>query len=562
MARSKAQPAGDEKDTPTPPGGSMTVTLKGTPDEVREHLGTAPTEDAAAPPGPVLPANGAPSPQKAAYLEALKDPRNTVIVKRISPRKWGDEDLKVNVEVYREQCPLDAVGIEEEIRGEHGGRKYRSAVINSETGQIIAADTFDVDTDPLIKSDEPSPELERMFMEQGQQPSGDVSEQMLERQTRLTAKQIEYETTRQQLEALKGQQASGKPDPRVEARIRELEVQSIHQQADRKVEAAEARHRAELDEVKRQLSHQAQPKPPTTEDPLIKMMMEQNKQANERFEKLLTQMNDNRMADIQRQIAELKNKPQAEGSSLKEAVITVKELMGIMGHGDDEDEDEDDDGEGKPFLERLADKYLPKVFDMIDEEQKKTGKELSKEEVVARINGAADQAVREEMQRRAAVAAATAAAQRALPAPAPSPAGPAPAPVQPAPAPAAPPERKVPSIEEEIKVRVASVMAVLERELIIRPRGWQWTLAAWQALPEELRERLCAQNIAAVEAISVFDGQVNQMGLDLIKKKLAEDPKAAAWFNHGLLELRGWALELEKDPDFDPTDETEEPEEE
>lgn len=560
MARSK----GDGKtavEAPPREGGEMAVTLRGTPEEVRAHLGTSSQEEETQQPPPGAPAPGDPSPQKLAYIEALKVPQNTVVVKRISPRNWND--AKINVEVYREQCPLDPVSIEEEIRTEHGGRKYRVAVINSETGQIVAADTFEVDADPLIKQSAEDAEIERQIMMQGAPQQQDVSEAMLERQTRLTAKQIEYEQTRQQLDALKGQQAgNNKPDPRLDARIRELESRVIESQADRKIAEAEARHRAEIEELKRQMIQQ--PKPQGLEDPLIKMMMEQNRQANERFEKLLTQMNDNRLAELQRQMAEVKNKPQGNNLlEMAESMLKLKEVFGWGGPEDDDEEDEGEDGEGKPFLERLADKYLPKVFDMIEDEQKKTGKELSKDEVVARINAAADQAVREEMQKRREAAQQT--QSRALPAPQATASAPpqaaAPAPAT-APAPAAPPQRQVPSVEEEIKIRTASVMAVIERELILRPRGWQWTLAAWQALPEELREKLCAPGLTPPAAIAVFDGVVNQDGLDILKKKLTDEPKASAWFERGLAELRGWAEELAKDPDFDPTEEGEEEEDE
>jgi hypothetical protein len=555
MARSK----GDGKSTVEAPpreGGEMAVTLRGTPEEVRAQFTAS---EADAPPGAPPPGapvdGGAPSPQRLAYIEALKVPQNTVVVKRISPRNWND--AKVNVEVYREQCPLDPVSIETEIREEFGGRKYRAAVINSETGQVVSAETFEVDADPLIKKTAEEERFEQEILMQGAPPQQDVSEAALERQTRLTAKQIEYEQTRQTLESLKAQQTGGKTDPRLDARIRELEHRTTTQEADRRVAETEERHRREMDELKRQISAQQAPKPQGMEDPLIKMMMEQNKQANERFEKLLTQMNDNRMADIQRQLAEVKNKPQ--GNNLLEMAESMLKLKEVFGWGEQEDEeDDDDDGEGKPFLEKLADKYLPKVFEMIEDEQTKTGKELSKDEVVARINAAADQAVKEELARRREVAQQ---AQRSLPAPqqqaAPAPQAAAPAP-QAAPAPVAPPQRQVPSIEEEVKIRVASVIAVLERELILRPRGWQWTLACWQALPEELREKISAPGLTPPASIAVFDGIVNQEGLELLKKKLTDDAKAAAWMERGLAELRGWAEELAKDPDFDPTEEEDE----
>jgi hypothetical protein len=531
----------------------MTVTLKGTPDEVREHLGSSPESangDALPPPG--APEGMPASPQKIAYLEALKVPQNTVIVKRISPRNWNDE--KTNVEVWRQEAPLDVSTIESEIREEFGGRKYRVAVVNSETNQVVAADTFEIDADPILKQDPRDLEYERALMAGQREQEPDVSEAALERQTRLTAKQIEYEQTRQTLESLKSQSVGAKTDPRVDARIRDLEQRTTTQESDRRIGELEARHRQELDELKRHIAAQQTQKPQGLEDPLIKMMMEQNRQANERFEKLLTQMNDNRMGDIQRQLAEVKNKPQ--GNNLLEMAESMLKLKEVFGWGEPEGGgDEDEDDEDKPLLERLADRYLPKVFEMIDSEQKKTGREFSKDEIVARINAAADQAAKEEVARR------TQQVRQALPAPQAAPV-PVPAAPQAAAAPVAPPQRQVPSIEDEVKIRTASVMAVLERELIIRPHGWQWTLAAWQALPEEMREKLCAPGLTPPAAIAVFDGVVNQEGLEVVKKKLTDDLKASAWMNRGLAELRKWAEALAKDPDFDPTEEGEEEEEE
>jgi hypothetical protein len=557
MGRNKGDSA-KVAEAPPREGGEMSVSLRGTPEEVRAHLNApaAPeSETQHEPPGaPASPETL--SPQKSAYIEALKVPQNTVVVKRISPRNWNDQ--KVNVEVYREQCPLDPVGIEEEIRNDHGGRKYRVAVINSETGQVVAADTFEVDADPLVTRSPEEEELEREMMMQGTPQVADLNEAMLERQTRLTAKQTEYEMARQQLESLKNQQAnSAKVDPRVDARIRELEQRTLEQQADRRVAEAEARHQREMDDLKRQA---APPKPQGLDDPLIRMMMEQNKQANERFEKLLTQMNDNRMADIQRQLAEVKSKP--AGNNLLEmadSMLKLKEVFGWGGPGEGDDgDDDDDDGEGKPFLERLADKYLPKVFDMIEDEQNKTGKELSKDEVVARINSAADQAVREEMAKRAAAAqqrSQTAPGIQHSPQSAPqAAAAPAAAPAQPAAAaaaPAAPPERQIPSIDEEIRIRVGSVLGILERELALRPRGWQWTLAAWQALPEDLREKISVRGLSAETAIRVLEPHANPQGIELMVQRVG-DPKVKAWFERGLAELRGWGESLAKDPDFDP----------
>lgn len=549
MARKSAT----TKEEKTPKGGLMEVRMSGTPDEIREQLDRHDDDEGR---GPEAQDNGSVVAHRE-YVEALRNAKNIVVVKRLSPRKA--DGVPINVEVYREQCPLDPISVEQEVEKEAGGKKFRAAVIDSESGQLVAAHVFTNDLDPVVQraSEEP-PEWMR---EEPPPPSPlQMNEEALDRQSRLAVKQIEYEQLRQQLESLKDRKAEGRGDAKTDARIREIESQLIQSQADKRVSEVEMRYREEISELRRKLDQLVvTPLKTAGEDPIIKLMMEQNRQANDRFEKLLGQMQDSRMAEIQRQLSELKNKPQQEGSSLKEAVATVKDLMEMMGHGDDGD-DKDDDDSDKPFLERLADRYLPKIFDMIESEQEKTGKTYSKDEVVARINqelaSAADKAAKEEVARRIGM-------QQRPPAPAPtqpdsSPLrGAVPNAAAPAPAPAPAqkeeaPERKIPSLDEEVKMRAAAVVAVLERELALRPRAWQWTFAAWENLPESILEKLTPDGVSPDAVLAAFEGMVNPGGLEQLRQKVTAEPKMQAWMARGIAELNEWGKKAQADPNFNP----------
>jgi hypothetical protein len=165
-----------------------------------------------------------------------------------------------------------------------------------------------------------------------------------------------------------------------------------------------------------------------------------------------------------------------------------------------------------------------------------------------------------------AVARATERARAALPKappvaslPPPPPPGPA-APVStlpppPPPAPAAPTADapQALTIAQEIVIRVAGVMEMLEREIVLRPNQYVWNYeGAFNSLPEEILEKVCA----APDPVSMVDA----FAIDLIspekiadlKAKIGGNPRITAWVKMGHDELKDWFAEKLKDPKFDP----------
>lgn len=92
----------------------------------------------------------------------------------------------------------------------------------------------------------------------------------------------------------------------------------------------------------------------------------------------------------------------------------------------------------------------------------------------------------------------------------------------------------------------------------LRPRDFKWTFIAWDHLPEVIREKL-AKAPDPVAMFNAFDGYVNPEGLKALKEKIAAEVKLTAWFARGLKEIGEWQAKLDADPNFDPSQEGEEP---
>jgi len=526
--------------------GVMEVKVTGTTDSVKEKLGM----DREAPP-----ANG--NGDKDDFVTALRDPRHTVVVKRIMPRIW--EGQRANFEVYREQCPLDLSSIEEDVFSQHGGKRFRVAVIDPEGNRTISARIIENDAPPILPDMEDDEAIKKLLMAPTQKTVGQISEEMLDRQAKITAKQLEVEQLTSQLEAVRAGRGGGKKDPQADARITELEkklTETKHEAELAKVRLESDAKVAALSKQVEGLSQLIQQKPARGEGGLDSqtLLLQFMKDSNSRFDSMLAAMRDDKLTAIQRELSQIKNTPQKESGGmleLAETMLRLRKVFGWQGGGDD---DEDEDGEDeRPWYEKLADRYLPRLFDVISQEKKDGKPEPTKEELIARINAEADRAVQEEMKRRRALA------PPAAPPPLPAPSADAPGPMAVPPVPvAAPPEpeRKIPSLEEEIKLRAGQFMSVLEREIVMRPREWNWTVVAWGGLPESILEKLVvAPNAAAL--VAAFDGMLNPTGLEALKAKLVAEPKMALWVERGMKELREWWAKSQADPDFDPLAEDE-----
>lgn len=518
----------------------MNVTMRGTATEIREQAQVIAGEG-----------NGEPKagpPEENGIVAALRDPKNSVIVKRISPRKVGK--LQTNCEVYRESCPLVLSEIAEEVARVHGGRKYRVSVINPK-GEVEAAQTFDVDAEPLFEdSDAEDDALAREIMDaqgNGEKSSAEMSLESLDREARLSAKQFELEQARKRLKDLREESnpQRSRQDEESAARISKLERDVVETRYETKASALEK----ELADVRRQL---AEPRGGADKtDKLLDLVMQQIKDSNEKFTKLIEQMNNQKLDQITKEISSLKNNPAGGPLALVKDLKDLKEVIGLFGGSGGDDEDDDDDPD-KPWFERLADKYLPDVIDLI-KDRGKEGKPMTKEEITKHIEEASKKAEDE------AVAAAqkriAASAPARLPGPAAPPVAVSPPGVPPAVAPP-PPVAPPPTVEQDIAQRCGHVMTLFDRELALRVREWEWSYEWWGQLPETILEKaaVAADPAAMVDA---FSGIFAPEAIDGLKKRL-EEPKARAWAERGLRQLKEWHAKALVDPGFDPLDDEEE----
>ena len=173
--------------------------------------------------------------------------------------------------------------------------------------------------------------------------------------------------------------------------------------------------------------------------------------------------------------------------------------------------------------------------------------------------------------------------QAQLPAPAPAPAppkpapkldllppadagaAPTPAPAAQAPTPPAPPAQETPEqmLAKQRCQLVAGAIAMIQHEIGLRTRNYEWNYELWDNLPEDVLEKVCT----APDCITMFDAfrveGINVAMLDEIKTKYSNDAKAVAWLKRGYGELVEWKKRFDLDPSFDPgAEEPEEPEDE
>jgi len=522
----------------------MTVNIKGPAPDVMKRLGGNQQVAQPVERDDEIPAD------RRKFLAALSDPKNIVTIKRTAPRQL-DDGTKVNTEIFRESCPMTYQDIIDELRSNHGGRKYRVGIVD-QSGEIVAADRIEIDADPILPDNSADEETMRHMMEHGDTVGdpADITARQLDNEALILAKTTAAERNKQLLEEIRG---TKKPDAKPtdgNDRFASLEIRIIESEYKAKLAALEAK-------VESQHSNSG-----GGSNQLLTMLLEQSKKSDERFERMMQQMQNNAMNDIKARIEALANKPAEKNNTMLEMADTMLKMKDLFGWGGDDDDGSDDDDPNKPWYERLADKFMPDLIDLIKERADK-GNPMSKEEMVAQFNAAADRASAESVQRiqhqqpPALPAPPQVKQPTAVQVPAPQVQLPPPPTVSKEtlvltpPPPAAPaPEQDVPSIEDEIAMRVAQVLMIFEREMILRPRQWQWTSAFWATLPEDTLEKACAAT-NPVTLIGAFAGIIKPEKLAELTTK-AEPAKIAAWIQRGLNELSAWAEEFAKDATFDP----------
>ena len=101
---------------------------------------------------------------------------------------------------------------------------------------------------------------------------------------------------------------------------------------------------------------------------------------------------------------------------------------------------------------------------------------------------------------------------------------------------------------------------MIEHELSLRQRNYEWNYELWDNLPEDLLDRVCT-SADLVSMLDVFKVEgIDVKGIEEIKAKISVEPKMLAWLKRGHDELLEWKKKFDADPSFDPG--AEEPEEE
>jgi hypothetical protein len=552
-------PSKPEDGSPAPPArpGEMTVVMKGDPDTVRDKMSLNKVESKRDEESPD---------QEKKVLSALAQEGLQFQVKRVLPREWEGRDARVIV--YNDDTPMLYQDIVDEVRSLSGGKKYRLTIIDPSSGKSVAAKTFTIDADPILKPLAPDDEPEMMKLMEGD--SGEEAmaavDKSFERQVKLAERRVTFEQHQEMLDSLKRKRdKGGTDDPRIAALERQI---------------AEDRHRAEIDRIRQEndkrmsdLEARLAPKTSSQDSALaevLKSMQAAQAASERRFELMLQQMRDDKANEILR---EVRNAHKSDGlGSLKEQIqlfSSIATAFGVKlpGHDDEEDGEDDD----RPWYEKLgtqiADKFLPKLLDKFDNMEKE-GKKVTKEDFMKEIDQyaekAADEAAQKEREKLA--------RERSLPAPKAQPAAPAAqAPVKELPpaAPGAPPPAApaaappaLPTVEQEICLNVSGVVMMIQRELQTRRQFYQWNYeGAWNHLPEDILEKVCT----SADCISMFDAfkipGLKVEEIDELKTKISENPKMVAWLKLGHDELVAWWKEKQQDPTFDPGAEDDEEEE-
>lgn len=515
------------------------------------------------------------NPGKDKFTASLRNAKWVVRVKRISPSEF--EGVNTRVQVFDSELPLSYQEIREEVEKKARGGKYRVAIVDPETNVTIAADTFQVDGDPFVPELVPDQEeLDRLLVTGGRKSAAEINTESLERRAALLTKQAEVESIEAELEAARERRKQSKLPAQDDTRIADLDRRLTEARHQADLEARDRKHQEEIRELKALIAQAA--KPAKSEGAseialILQQMRDAQASADKRFEAMQKQMQDDKLNAILQKVESM-NKPVKSGSLLEdaEAMLKLKKLFGWGGDDDDDDDDNDED-DSRPWwekaLDKLGDKLIPKLvakFDGLEGDGKKVDRETFLREVDAIAKQAEDEAVARAQQRLA-----NPAAPKALPAPPAQIPPPPPSstsssapitqlPPPPPSAPAAPPPVPSPeaqtatmTIEQEIAIRVSGTLALIEREIVLRPNEYHWNYeGCWTSLPEEILEKV----VAAADPAGLIDALtlpgMNPEKVAELKAKITGNPRIVAWLTLGMNELKEWWTEKQKDPTFDP----------
>ena len=589
-----AQPANAETGIAEGVEPQATLTVKGGLSKVRRQLGPAASAQ--------KPVEAKESESKeslrTAVVNALRDPKNRYEVKRQTPKRFGP--LDISRVVLRDDCPITFSDLEEEIFQSHGGKRYRISVHDRDTGTTVAADTVERDLTPILEeSSEEDTRSEDLI-----QPTPEMqSLQQINDQINNVTAMARLEGAKKQLAEIRGDSDSKSKPQQEDPRVSALEKTIERLEYESREEKREARHQKELAELRAQIAAGAPKTGQSDIQILVAQMAEDRKQSQSQFNALLNKIQDDKMAALQQSIDRIGSKGASSG--VKEMVDTFTMMAGALGiklpnlRGHD-----DDDDEPMEWWEKLADK-APEMIDKISAiftKAKGEGRSVSRDEVLALAKQAEDDAVKAGIAR---IKSQAPAAPPALQAPAPPQVNPLTAPpppsamlptaikgevkvpVLPPPPPQAgaeggtgavspltllpplapeggetPKAAEMSQVDQQVLVRVTGVLDIFMAEVDLRPKMPEWTAEAWQTLPEDILEKVCACETgdAFCDVIATIP-HLQAAPLKILRDKVNSTPRTQGFVKRCLDEMRGWWAKSLADPSFDPCADEEEEEE-
>lgn len=567
------------------------VRMRGGADAVKKQLGVATEEKKPE----KKPEDNGHDTEKKKFVEALRNSKYIIRVKRLTPREVNG--YQTNVEVWQTELPLSYQEIVDEVTKSYLGGKYRVAVIDPASNSTVAADTFEVPGDPLLPEGATMSQEEqnRILMRGTEKSAADLTEEGLDRRARTSAKMLEVEALEAQLDEARQRRMKPAEKPFVQdnTRVDDLERRLTEAKHQAELESRDRKHAEEMRELKALIAQNSKPvqQGPSEVTLLIQQMQKNQESSDKRFEAMQKQMQDDKLNALLEEVKAIKNRPAKESGTMLETAEAMLKMKKLFSWGDDDDDD-DDDGKRDPndtrpwyerALDKLGDKFIPRLIDKLDG-MEEGGKKVTREDFMRELQLVAKQTEDEAVAR--AQDRITKLGVPGLPAPPqvgtvpaaipPPPNPPVPgafqapkAPVSELPPPppsapaATPPASPVPatppsapagmSLQQEILLRVGGVLEILSREIELRPGEYLWNYeGVWQSAPEDIRERIAAapDPVAMIDAFGI-PGITPELLADL-KAKVAANPKIIAWLQVGLDELKEWTAEKAKDPGFDP----------
>lgn len=566
--------AGTAQEDATPaiegPGPQATLTMRGSAADVKRQMGVGTEKQE---PEKKKDTNGGDD-EKQKFIDALRNPRFLVRVRRQSPRALAGHCWDV-------ECPIPYTKLQDETKSGWGGGTFRAVIVDPESNKTITGDTFDIPGEAVTPEEEMSAEeQQKVFMQGGPKTPAEMTVDGLNRRAEVTAKMLEVESLEAQLEEQRSRRdGKGKaPPPQDNSRIDELARALAEAKHQAELESRDRKHAEELRSLKEMIAQNAQPKKAEGDNMmtvLLEQMREDRKQSQSQFTALLTQMKDDKLNAVLDEVKSIRNKPTTQATSLldqAEAILKLKKVFG-WGQDDDDEEEADDKDDDRPWWERALDKLGGKLGDKLFEKftnMEEKGEKVDREKFMAEMAQHADLVAAEAIAKQQRPGLPAPAPQATLPVPPPAPrprpaSAPQAATLPPPPPPATdaqqptlppPPAPEVPvkmTIEQEIVIRVGGVLEILEREIELRPNEYQWNYeGCFSVLPEAVLEKICAaaDPIAMMDAFAIQ--HISPEKIAEMKTKIAGNPRILAWVKAGHDDLKEWWQQKLQDPKFDP----------